>query len=163
MSVGETLSISDPSLPDLVLSTESLFCSIVDISQLLDDPDQRGSDRTIPNVAGVVPYRRAITSTQVNLEVIVRGIEDADGSLHSDVRTGLALNRARIRQYTRPVDSTDGTRIATLAWQALPELATRVHVLGLQAAGATSDMQRGVLRLSFPDGLFSIDDWVDAS
>ena len=141
------------------VSTEIDQCwHVPDYSALLAGSDQRGSDRIVNIQPGAIPYPRVETVTVVNLGVMVFGWKSKTGADHTDVRAGLVLNAAQMQQdFTKPVESTSGTRTAVLHMAGLDPLTKPVHVLGnLDFAGYGPNAMRGVMRLSFPEGLFDL-------
>ncbi len=143
---------------DGVSLNKRLCCQVVDLSELLSGSDERGSDRLVPGTAGVIAYPRRETVTVVNLPIAIFGHYDFAGVAHPDTRTGLALNAAYLQaNVTGSSGVGDGTRTATLHWQSLGTVSKPVHVykkLDLAADGPSK--MRGILRLSFPEGLFDL-------
>lgn len=137
-------------------------CKVRDLGPILNGSEHRGSDRLVPGSAGVIANPRRIDVTVVNLPLMLFGRRSFTGTLHPDQRTGLALNVAYIQKnITKPITTGTGTRTATLHWEAQPTLSKPVHVLGgLDLAGDGPPMLRGVLRLSFPEGVFNLADWL---
>lgn len=133
-------------------------CKVRDLAPLVSGSDVRGSDRLVPGSAGVIANPRRETVTVVNLQLMLFGAKDFAGVAHPDVRTGLLLNAAYLQEnVSRPTGVGDGTRTATLTWQGLAAVVKPVHVLGdLSLAGDGPNMMRGILRLSFPEGLFDL-------
>lgn len=133
-------------------------CALIpDLSPLLSDSDQLGDDVLLGS-GGVSAYSRIETITVVNLEVLIFGEKDFTGAAHPDVRTGLYRNLKHIHtNVTAPVPTGDGTRTATLTWQSETPVVKPVHVLGnMSTADDRTTLIRGVLRLSFPEGLFTL-------
>lgn len=133
-----------------------------DIGPLLSGSAQLGDDRVVPGAAGVIPYPRVETVTKINLKLTVMGYRDKAGSAHPDTRTGIALNAAQLQaDMTQPPATADGTRSATLTVGSLATLTKPVHVLGeMDFGGYGPNGLRGVLRLSFPEGLFDLTEWL---
>lgn len=46
---------------------------VANVSQLWQDADQRGTDRVIPGVAGVLSYPRRATETTFTLDIVITG------------------------------------------------------------------------------------------
>ena len=150
--MNETLEIDGVSLNVLG------FCLVPDLSPLLAGSAQRGSDRPVPGSAGVIANRRRIDVTVVNLELMIFGANTVAGVAHPDVRTGIYRNLKYLQaNVTNPTGTGDGTRTATLTWQGETPVTKPVHVLGsIDTSDARTTMVRGVLRLSFPQGLFTL-------
>lgn len=150
--MNETLDIDGVSLNVLG------FCLAPDLTPLLAGSAQRGDDRRVPGTAGVIARPRRNDVTVVNLELLIFGANTAAGVAHPDVRTGIYRNLKFLQQnVTAPTGTGDGTRTATLTWQSEAPITKPVHVLGsIDAADARTTMVRGVLRLSFPQGLFDL-------
>lgn len=150
--MNETLEIDGVSLNVLG------FCLAPDLTPLLAGSAQRGEDRLVPGSAGVIANPRRITVTVVNLELLIFGDNTEAGVAHPDARTGIYRNLKYLKDnVTDPTGTGDGTRTATLTWQGEAPVTKPVHVLGsLDTADARTTMVRGVLRLSFPEGLFDL-------
>lgn len=133
-------------------------CRVIDTAPLLDESDVRGSDRLLPGTAGVIARVRRETVTVVNLNLAIEGYRSFAGATHTDTRTGLVANIAYLRKYVTAVVATgDGTRTATLHLPSGSTLTRPCHVLGrMTLAGDGPYKALGVLRLSFPQGLFDL-------
>lgn len=124
----------------------------LDLSPIWQGPDKRGSDRLVPGVAGVVPYRRRPTVSVRELQGYVHGFKDYNGGVFADVRVGLEANVAFLQDNIEADPGGDGTRVATLH---LPSGATKsadVHVLALRLSAFGPTSARAVLVLSIPTG-----------
>lgn len=134
------------------------FCIVADLSPLLAGSAQRGEDRRVPGSAGVIANQRRIDITVVNLPLMIFGDNTEAGVAHPDIRTGIYRNLKYLQaNVTNPTGTGDGTRTATLTWQSETPVTKPVHVLGsIDTADARTTMVRGVLRLSFPEGLFDL-------
>ena len=133
-----------------------------DIAPLLSDSDVRGAqDRLVPGDAGVIATPIRETVTVVHLSMLIYGWKNHLGVAHPSVRAGLGINRAKLKaSVTTPLDAETITRTATLHVDGLDPVSKPVKVLGLQTAGYGYYALRGVLRLSFTEGLFDLSDWL---
>ncbi len=134
------------------------FCLVPDLTPLLSGSAQRGDDRRVPGTAGVIANRRRRDVTLVNLDLLIFGDNTVAGVPHPNIRTGIYRNLKHLQaNVTNPLATGDGTRTATLTWQGETPVSKPVHVLGsIDTADAGTTMVRGVLRLSFPVGLFDL-------
>lgn len=130
---------------------------VTDHAELWGTADVRGDDVLIPGAAGVLPFPRRPTVTQVDLELVVLGHVDWAGVKQWDVRYGLNRNVAHLRTNVASQPATaDGTRSATLHLPAGASPATltgSVHVLRLRFTGNGPDVAVGQLSLSIPGGM----------
>ena len=138
------------------LSTRAWW--IDDLTPLMEEAEQRGTDRIIPGTPGVVAYPRLRTVTRKLLPMMVNGIYDHLGAAYSDPKVGLETNIAYLNtNVVAPPGTSDGTRSAT--WH-LPDGSTTrtasVHVLSLTLGVKESAKWRSaVLELSIPAGRFT--------
>lgn len=133
-------------------------CKARDSGVLLSASAQRGTDRRVPGRAGGIANPRRADVTDVPLHLVIEGRYDFAGARHTDTRQGLALNVAWLRRYAAdPTNTGDGTRTATLNWEGLTPPAKPVHVEGFEVVRSDGPwVLRGVLFLSFPEGLFDL-------
>lgn len=122
--------------------------------------EQRGEDRLIPGVAGVIPYRRRETVTRHDLRLLVVGDVDQAGTPYADATEGLATNLAYLESNViQPTNATDGTRAATLSVPGLSARSANIHVLGLvpqrHHLGSSAAIFVGTLQISIPAGRFT--------
>lgn len=148
----------------LTIGSTSMNCpawDLSDLSPLWIDNQQRGQDRLLPGVAGVIPYRRRLTVSEHVLEMVIVGDTTPGGAAIADAWEGLQANVEILRaNVVDPTNVGDGTRAATLT---MPNGTTRtanIHVLGMRVAkiegaeGAYS-MMNGALTISIPTGRFA--------
>lgn len=126
----------------------------LDLSPLWQGADKRGSDRLVPGAAGVVAYPRRPTVSVRALEGYIYGFRDVNGTVFTNVRTGLEANVSFLQEeWESDIGvAADGTRTATLH---MPSGATRtgaVHVIALRLAAFGPTSARAVLELSIPAG-----------
>lgn len=135
---------------------------VEDYAPVLSGSDQRGEDRLVPGSAGVVANPRRNTVTRVNLRMLVFGWKDWNGAAHATHRAGIGKNSAKLQAaMTSPPTTAGGTRTATYHLDGLPAVSKPVHVLGdMTFVGYGPYALRGVLRLSFPEGLFDLSSWL---
>ena len=126
---------------------------------MLTGVEQRGEDRIIPSVTGVIAYPRRLTKVSHELRILVVGDVDLNGSNTADPLVGLVANLDYL--YTNvvaPVVSTTGTRAATVDWPGLATRSADIHVLALTSTKYVLVDQRpaweGMLRISIPAGRF---------
>lgn len=126
---------------------------------LLTNVEQRGEDRILPTVPGVIAYRRRNTVTAHELGLTVVGDVDETGAANADHTLGLFDNLDYIMSnVVAPVASATGTRAATWTPPGSSSLSANIHVLGLrmerQALGLNA-IWEGRLLISIPGGTFS--------
>lgn len=150
-----------PTIPTRYLEIASVPMSIygawmvTDYTPLLQEADQRGDDRLIPQVAGRAPYKRFRDATKVALPMDIFGGVDSSGTAHSDAVNGLEANILYLNtNVVAPTGTGDGTRSATLHLPAGNRTAS-VHVLGLSLGRSGSASVQAVLELSIPAGRFA--------
>lgn len=148
----------------LTINSIALNCpawDIADLTPLWIEASQRGQDRLLPGVAGVIPYRRRLTVTEHVLEIVIVGDSTSTGTPVADAWDGLQANVEALRAgVVDPTNTGDGTRSATLL---MPNGATRtasIHVLGMRVArveGADGvfSVLNGALTISIPTGRFA--------
>lgn len=123
--------------------------------------DVRGQDRVVPGATGVVPYRRRLTVTRVDLRLLIVGdVIGQTGLPASDAVEGLATNVEYLRaNVLAPVASSTGTRAATLTVPGQAARAANVHVLGMTVQSYQLDpcaaISVNTLHLSIPGGRFA--------
>lgn len=128
--------------------------------QLSVEFDIRGEDRILPSVTGVIAYQRRMTVTKKELRLLVVGdVDGVTGLPVSDSRVGLQDNLDYLRANVwEPVDTSTGTRSATLTLLDSSVRTAEIHVLGvktqtylLQECGS---IYIGTLQISIPEGRF---------
>lgn len=132
---------------------------IPDLSPLLDDPALRGSDRLLPQLSGLRPYKRVVTGTIVTLPLDVVGAVDEDNDPYDDVFEGLLTNMDYLKANLGLAEETgDGTVPAVFHRGDLNSLTADVHFLGFKG---TSTKGTGLLRTTF-DISVPAGAWTDA-
>jgi hypothetical protein len=142
-------------------------CMLADLAPLKAGTLMRGEDRRLPRRAsatdtGVIVHPRRPDATPVKLRISVFGEYFFDGTAHPDTRTGLAINGAYLQHnVVKPPSLLDPRRTAVLHVQGLPELTKPVIVEGpLDLTSDGPNVERGGLRLLFPEGLFDLSAWL---
>lgn len=134
-----------------------------DLTPLWMPPAVRGSDRLIPGLAGVIPFRRRKTVTQYALDFRISGISDANGEIVAGSGNGpeefemLELNLDYLRQNVidpRIIPNVDGTVPGVLTMPSGDTRNANVHVLGFTVNARVSHVLQGVLDISIPSGGF---------
>jgi hypothetical protein len=143
---------------DLTIGGIAMNCpawKVLNLYELWQPADQRGSDRVIPGSNGVLPLKRRDTVTQRSLQMLVSGTHDRTGAAVADRFEALQANvDYLIANVVVPTGATDGTRSAVLT---MPDGTTRtepVHVTGLELGDLSLDgaWTKAVLTLSIPTG-----------
>ena len=128
---------------------------VLNLYELWQPANVRGSDRIIPGSTGVVAYPRRATVTVRSLQMLISGTHDRTGASVADKYEGLQANvDYLLSNVVVPTGATDGTRSAVLT---MPDGTTRtepVHVLGLELGDLSLDgaWTKAVLELSIPTG-----------
>lgn len=122
--------------------------------------ERRGEDRVLPGAAGVIPYRRRLTSTRYDLRILVAGDVDENGTPTANALQGLIANLLYLyNNVVADPGGTDGTRAATLDLPGQSQMSADVHVIGLEPqqykVGDSAAVFSGTLQLSIPAGRFS--------
>jgi hypothetical protein len=128
----------------------------VDVLELWEAADQRGSDRIIPGVAGVIPFLRRPTVTKHSLPMVISGAVNQAGTPNVDPIAGLQANIDYLNAnvVTGSV-AADGTVAASIV---MPSGATRtanIHVLALRLGKRVSWNTLATLDISIPAGRFA--------
>ena len=143
---------------DLTIGGVAMNCPawvVLNLQELWNPANVRGSDRIIPGTSGVMPYQRRATVTTRSLQMLISGTHDRTGAAAATVLRGLQVNvDYLIANVVVPTGATDGTRSAVLT---MPDATTRtepVHVLGLELGDLSLDgaWTKAVLELSIPTG-----------
>lgn len=146
---------------DLTIAGVAMNCPawvVLNLQELWQPANVRGSDRIIPGTSGVTPYRRRATVTTRSLQMLISGTHDRTGAAAATSLRGLQVNvDYLIANVVVPTGTGDGTRSAVLT---MPDGTTRtqsVHVLGLELGDLSQDgaWTKAVLELSIPSGRFS--------
>jgi len=123
---------------------------------LWEDADQRGTDRIIPGVAGVLSYPRRPTETTKSMSIVIAGAVDHTGTPFSDPFVGLETNFAYLTaNVTQPVATGAGTVPGVLT---MPSGATRsaaVHVGPLRIDQQGGPIIVAKFELQIPSGAFT--------
>jgi len=128
---------------------------VLNLLELWQPADQRGSDRLIPGTAGVLAQQRRDTVTRRSLQLLIVGDVDRTGTPVADRFEGLQANVDYLRaNVAAPTGATDGTRSAVLT---MPDGTSRtepVHVVGFDFGNFREDAAwlRAVLTISIPSG-----------
>jgi hypothetical protein len=148
----------------LTVASVSLNCpawDITDLTPLWHDWNIRGSDRRIPGVNGVRPYRRRYDVTEIPLTIWITGDVDRFGAPQTDAWAGLANNVNYLTtNVVAPTNTGDGTRAAVLTVPGLANRNANIHVLKLQPQRVVGDHSVNVLMIatltiSIPAGRFT--------
>lgn len=126
----------------------------VELAPLWRTPDVRGSDRILPGVSGVRPYRRRRTVSRYSLPMLITGQYDRFGAVTADPEEGLAANQAYLMTAVLlPTNVGDGTRSAVWTPPGRSAITVDVHVLGIADPGFSAGaLIRTTLELSVPGG-----------
>lgn len=128
---------------------------VLNLLELWQPADQRGSDRLVPGVAGVLAQQRRDTVTRRSLQLLIIGDVDRTGATQADKFEGLQANVDYLRaNVVAPTGTGDGTRSAVLT---MPDGTSRtepVHVVGFEFGNFREDAAwlRAVLTISIPSG-----------
>lgn len=130
--------------------------TIPTLEELWGTPDQRGSDRLIPHVVGVKPYKRRNSVTRFSLPLHIVGSHDENDAPASSLAQAYVFFESNMTYLQTnvllPTNLGDGTR--SLAWT-LPSgrvITVDVHVLPFSPALLPGAQARGTLELSVPNG-----------
>jgi hypothetical protein len=128
---------------------------ITDLSSLLEDADQRGDDRVIPQVSGRAPYQRFRDATKHVLPMEIYGVNDASGAAHANDPLGIDANSLYLNtNVVAPTGTGDGTRSATLHLPGGNRTAS-IHVLKLSLGHKGPNKLEAALEISIPAGHFA--------
>jgi hypothetical protein len=122
--------------------------------QVLYSERQRGSDRLIPNLAGVRPYSRQVADVTHVLELVINGRYTSDGVLNANPMTGIRANIAELKGIAAPVTTGDGTRSVTWTFQGGSATAD-CHVGPLSIGRHFGPLVFATLDLHVPAGAFT--------
>lgn len=137
--------------------------TVRDLTPLLSGSALRGRNTLVPHVANVIVNPLRETETFVDLELLIRGDNDSSGVPWGNYREGLALNVAELRSEVAALTGTT-LRTGALHWHGLDELTKPCRVVAPLACANDGPLQiRAVLSLSFPEGLFDVESWVEGS
>ena len=129
---------------------------VKNIETLLDGPDVRGTNRTIPLNAGVRPYKKRATVSRRLLHIQIYGDRTRTGSATSSMTQGLIDNIALLRQVTDPVSSGNGTQVGTLHYPAGGTATASLHVISpLQLNAVSHRLVNAILTLDLVNGSFA--------
>jgi len=137
------------------ISLTTTWCRVENLIDLWLPADQRGNDRVVPGVSGVLAQQRRDTVTRRSLRLTIAGDVTYTGSTSGDAFERLQINIDYLRaNIVAPTGTTNGTRSAVLT---MPDGTTRtedVHVTGFELSSYAEDARwaRGVLELSIPSG-----------
>jgi hypothetical protein len=123
--------------------------------------DVRGDDRVLPSVTGVIAYQRRRTVTRHDLRLIVVGdIIGQTSALETDSRVGLEENMEYLRENViEPVDTSTGTRSASLTMPSGNTRTAEIHVLSVTTQTyllrECGSIWIATLHISIPSGRFA--------
>lgn len=135
-----------------LLNTPAYAC--VNLLPLLEGPEQRGEDVLVPGVAGVVPIIRRATVTEYELELVIDGSVQANGTDYPGTAlAGWEAHLAAIRAaVSDPTGVGDGTRTAVYVTPSGDTLTGEVHVGKLRTGAQVDGRGVAVLPISIPAG-----------
>jgi hypothetical protein len=114
---------------DIALSTKAW--STTSLLPLWVPGDTRGSNLTLPQVFGTVPYPKRIHEAEHALPMLITGCWDADGDAYEDDLIGLQANLTYLANALfNPGDPTTGCFDAELT---MPDTSTRDGLLQVRA------------------------------
>jgi hypothetical protein len=143
---------------DLTIGGIAMMCpawKVLNLYELWQPAQQRGTDRLIPGAAGVLAQQRRATVTARSLQMLIVGTHNRLGTAQTDLYEGLQANiDYLLSNVVNPTGATDGTRSAVLT---MPDASTRtepIHVLGLEFGEVRQDgaWMRAVIEISVPSG-----------
>ena len=143
---------------DLTINTVAMngpAWKVLNLLELWQPADQRGSDRLLPGTAGVLAQQRRETVTRRSLQMLIVGDVDRTGATQADRFEGLQANVDYLRiNVASTIAIGDGTVSAVLT---MPDGTTRtepVHVVGFEFGNFREDAAwlRAVLTISIPSG-----------
>ncbi len=143
---------------ELVIGAVNLHCPAwcaLNLIELWVPGDVRGSDRIIPGAAGVRPYRRRLTVTEFDIEMVITGFVDPAGVVNADPWVGLEENINALKALVTDSPDADGTWPATLTMPSTEERTADVHVLALRIGELGIGATLAALEISIPQGVFS--------
>lgn len=131
--------------------------NVLDLRLLWVGQALRGTDRVLPGVRGVLPFRRRKTVFQAPLPMLITGTSDMFGGPPvSGVQEQLQANIEYLKtNVLEPTNVGDGTLPADLFMPDGTQLEADVHVLGFTPAQWHPYHVGGILDLSIPSGGFS--------
>ena len=149
MPTVETVTINSISFP-LAGAWE-----FVDLTPLMVEGPGRGSDVSIPGVAGVEHRQQVLDAVTVSLPMLIRGEVDSGSSAHPDIRTGLKDNVVYLS--TNLLDHNVGSVTATVTYPDTSTLSGTVAVRRLTVENLTrhATVLRAVMRVVLLDGKLS--------
>lgn len=130
------------------------------LSQFLTLADQRGEDRVLPGVAGVIAYKRRLTVTKLTIRLVVTGDILYTGSAPSTPKIGLFTNLKYIYDnIVAPTGTGDGTRSMSVVLPGPFTGTGTAHITRLdtvtQKLSDSAALWEGQLGISIPAGRFS--------
>lgn len=130
---------------------------VTDYTPLLAEANQRGNNRLIPHVDGLVAYRKRRDETRIVVPIEVFGVCDVDGLPYADPVSGLEQNILYLNEMVvAPTGTGDGTRVAVLT---LPDvtLTADVQVVDMSLGYVSPSWRKGSLEMIVPAGKFDVD------
>lgn len=119
----------------LTIDGVALMCpgwTILTLGGFYGTPAELGTDRVIPGVDGVIPYKRRATVTRHSLPMVVVGQHNRLGVEYPEPYVGMETNLAYLlANVALPTGVGDGTRTAVWTRPSGATITAAVHVLGL--------------------------------
>lgn len=128
---------------------------VLNLLELWQPADQRGSDRLVPGTAGVLAQQRRETVTRRSLQMLIVGDINWEGTPQADKYEGLQSNVSYlVSTVVTPTGTGDGTRLAALTMPNGDVRNEYVHVVGFEFGNFREDAAwlRAVLTISIPSG-----------
>lgn len=133
--------------------------NILEPRDLLVTVAVRGTDRLIPGVPGLRPYRRRVTATPHSLPMVISGLHTIDGTPVTDHNARIAQLKDHLAylmdNVVAPVPTMEGTRTAVLTLPGEEVRTAAIHVLGITPGTWYSVILTATLDISIPGGKFT--------
>jgi hypothetical protein len=127
----------------------------VDVLELWEAADQRGSDRIISGVNGVIPFPRRPTVTKHSLPMVISGAVDQAGTPNTDPIIGLEANIDYLEaNVVNGSVAADGTVAASIVKPSGATRTANIHVLALRLGKRVRWNLLATLDISIPTGVF---------
>lgn len=143
---------------DSIVMVEARW-QVINLHELWLPSNVRGSDRVLPGVPGVIPYRRRRTVTERTLEMYIDGRVNEEDEVICDGASaaawaGLESHIKYLRQYVvDPTNIGDGTRTAVLTYPSGTTATGQIHVLGLTLGSVRNGRAAAAMTISIPNGV----------
>lgn len=129
---------------------------MLDLKVLWAGAKQRGANRILPGVSGVIAYRKRVTETSHVMPMVIVGFVDHTGAAQTNPYVGLENNIAYLRtNVADPTNIGDGTRPSVLTMPSGLTRSANVHITDFSLGNQAGPIMLATMTIEIPTGVYA--------